>query len=150
MSRAERYAAMREQLASLLVGCPDRVARMATAAALLIDAMDEVFWAGFYLPQGDGALLVGPYQGPVACMRLPPGKGVCGAAAAARATVVVPDVHAFRGHIACSPRSRSEIVVPVLRDGALLAVLDLDSDRPGAFDADDARGLVALAAIVAC
>jgi len=143
------YATLREQLASLLEGLPDPVARMATAAALLKDSLADVTWAGFYLARPDGSLLVGPYQGPLACIVLPPGKGVCGAAARDRRTVVVEDVHAFPDHIACDPRSRSEIVVPLLRDGALVGVLDLDSDRPGAFDETDARHLEAMAALVA-
>jgi len=135
------YAELRAQLGALLDGVDDPVARMATTAALLHDSLDHVFWVGFYLPRADGSLVVGPYQGPLASVVLPPGRGVCGAAAKSRETVIVPDVHAFEGHISCSPRSRSEIVVPVMRGDELIAVLDLDSDTPAAFDEDDARGL---------
>ena len=122
---------------------------MATTAALLKDNLPAVSWAGFYLRRGDGALVVGPYQGPLACMVLPPGRGVCGAAAARRETVVVEDVHAFPGHIACDATSRSEIVVPLMKDGEVWAVLDLDSREPAAFDGTDRKHLEALAAIVA-
>lgn len=104
---------------------------------------------GFYLPLPDGSLVVGPYQGPLACIRLPAGKGVCQAAAVSRRTVIVPDVHAFPGHIACDSRSRSEIVVPVLQRERLLAVLDADSHLPDAFTAADQRGLEDVAACLA-
>ena len=121
---------------------------MATVAAVLKDRLDHVSWVGFYLPEEDGSLRVGPYQGPVASTRLPPGQGVCGAAARSRASLVVPDVTAFEGHIACDPRSRSEIVVPLLAGDRLRAILDLDSDRPAAFDETDRLGLEAVAAML--
>lgn len=138
------YALVTEQVASLLEVCPGPVAAMASAAALLNDTFDHFSWVGFYLPADDGSLVVGPYQGPLACVVLPAGKGVCGAVATSRRTVVVPDVHAFPGHIACDSRSLSEIVVPLVKDGRLLAVLDVDSHRPNAFNADDRQGLEAI------
>jgi GAF domain-containing protein len=142
--RAATYALVAEQVTSLLEGCPGPVAAMASAAALLKSTFDHYSWVGFYLPQADGSLVVGPYQGPLACVVLPAGKGVCAASAAARQTMLVPDVHAFPGHIACDTRSRSEIVVPLVTDG-LLAVLDVDSHLPDAFNADDKQGLEAIA-----
>ncbi len=147
--KAARYAEVLEQARALLDGCPGPVAGMASLAALLKERFEGFFWVGFYLPRADGALVVGPYQGPLACMLLPPGKGVCGAAARERRSIVVPDVHAFPGHIACNSASRSEIVVPVLRDGDLLAVLDVDSTEPADFSEVDRRGLEALAALLA-
>jgi GAF domain-containing protein len=149
VAKEEAYAAVRDQLAALLADCPDFVAAMATVAAVLKDNLDHVFWVGFYLPEPDGSLRVGPYQGPVAGARLPAGQGVCGAAARSRTTVVVPDVAAFEGHIACDPRSKSEIVVPVLAGERLRAVLDLDSDATAAFDEVDRRWLESIAALVA-
>jgi GAF domain-containing protein len=150
VAREEAYRKAREQLAALLPGCPDFVAAMATVAAVLKDHLDHVSWVGFYLPEEDGSLRVGPYQGPVAGTRLPAGQGVCGAAARSRTSLVVPDVAAFEGHIACDPRSRSEIVVPVLdRGDRLRAVLDLDSERPAAFDEIDRIQLEAVAAMLA-
>jgi len=141
VAKEEAYQTVRDQLAALLPGCPDFVAAMATVAAVLNDNLDHVFWVGFYLPEADGSLRVGPYQGPAASTRLPPGQGVCGAVARSRASLVVPDVAAFEGHIACDPRSRSEIVVPILVGEELRAVLDLDSDRKSAFDEIDRQWL---------
>lgn len=143
--REEAYALVADQIRSLLDGIPGATAAMASAAALLKDTFDHFSWVGFYLPLADGSLVVGPYQGPLACIRLPAGKGVCQAAAASRHTVIVPDVHAFPGHIACDSRSRSEIVVPVLQRDRLLAVLDVDSHLPDAFAAADQQGLEAVA-----
>ncbi len=142
---AGTYALVTEQMTALLEGCPGPIAAMASAAALLKDTFDHFSWVGFYLPEEDGSLTVGPYQGPLACIRLPAGKGVCGAAAASARTMVVPDVHAFPGHIACDARSRSEIVVPLVMDGRLLAVLDVDSHLPDAFGDADRKGLEAVA-----
>jgi GAF domain-containing protein len=124
------------------------MAAMATAAGLLKETFDHCSWVGFYVAEEDGSLVIGPYQGPVACMNILPGKGVCGAAAESRRTVVVPDVHAFPGHIACDPRSRSEIVVPLLAGSRLVAVLDADSHEPAAFDEADRNGLEAIARLV--
>jgi len=138
------YAALASQLAALLAGERDFIANAANTAALLYAELPAVNWVGFYRLV-DGELVLGPFQGRVACVRIPLGRGVCGTAAARRATVRVPDVHAFPGHIACDAASRSEIVVPLLKDGRLLGVLDLDSPRPGRFDAADQAGLEKLA-----
>ncbi len=119
----------------------DAIVRMATINSVLVSKFDYYFWTGFYRAEGD-RLVVGPYIGTVGCLQIPFGKGVCGTAAATRETIVVPDVNAFPGHIACDARSKSEIVVPVLDDGGrLIAVLDVDSDRPAAFDGRDREGL---------
>ncbi|HRE43815.1 MAG TPA: GAF domain-containing protein [Terricaulis sp.] len=148
--KSARYAALRAEIGAVIAGEPSRTARYATAASLLREAFpDRFFWVGFYLvdaAKGD-ELVVGPYQGTLGCLRIPFGKGVCGAAAARRQTVLVPDVHAFPGHIACDSRSNSEIVVPVFdAAGALAAVLDVDSTAFAAFDAADQAGLEAICA----
>ena len=122
----------------------DPWANAANAAALVFECVPELNWAGFYFLRG-GELVVGPFQGRVACVRIPIGSGVCGTAAARRATLVVPDVHAFPGHIACDAASNSEIVVPLVAGERLVGVLDLDSPRLNRFGADDARLLEALA-----
>ena len=143
--KAGDYARLDGELKALLAGEQDLVANAANTAALLFDALPAVNWVGFYFLKG-GELVVGPFQGKPACVRIALGRGVCGTAAAERRTVLVPDVHAFPGHIACDAASRSEVVVPLLRGGQLLGVLDLDSPRPARFDAADARGLEAIAA----
>jgi L-methionine (R)-S-oxide reductase len=129
----------------------DPWANAANAAALLFECVPDINWAGFYFLRG-GELVVGPFQGRIACVRIPLGSGVCGTAAARRATLVVPDVHAFPGHIACDAASNSEIVVPLVAGGRLVGVLDLDSTRPDRFGPDDARLLESLAArlVAAC
>jgi len=136
-----RYERIRDQLAGLFAKPADRQARMATAAALLHHKFEHYFWCGFYRLV-DGDLLVGPYQGPLACQVLARGKGVCWEAVRRGETLIVPDVRLFPGHIACDARSLSEIVVP-LRDasGAITAVLDVDSDKTGQFDEEDRIGL---------
>jgi GAF domain-containing protein len=139
------FAELQQQLAGVLQGERDGLANCANTAALIYRGLPELNWAGFYFLR-DGELVLGAFQGKVACVRIPLGRGVCGTAAARRETLVVPDVHAFPGHIACDADSRSEIVVPLLRGGTLLGVLDLDSPRPERFDQDDARGLEALVA----
>ena len=139
-----RYAEVAAEIASVLEGEPNRVARMATVAAMLAGSFEHYFWAGFYVvdPERPDELVVGPYQGTLGCLRIAFGRGVCGAAAASGQTQLVPDVHAFPGHIACDSRSLSEVVVPVFdAAGRLLAVFDVDSDRPAAFDETDARWL---------
>lgn len=145
-----RYAAVRREIAAVITGEPDTIARYATAASLLVQAFGARFlWCGFYLVDRarPGELVVGPYQGTLGCLRIPFGKGVCGTAAAARRTVLVPDVDAFPGHIHCDSRSKSEIVVCVPdRNGALAAVLDVDSADLDAFDLDDQTGLEAICA----
>lgn len=127
---------------------PDGVANMANAAALLWQYMPGLNWAGFYRLVA-GELVLGPFQGKPACIRIAIGAGVCGTAAATLATQLVDDVHAFPGHIACDADSRSELVVPVLRGGTLVAVIDLDSPKPARFDAVDAAGIEALAVLLA-
>jgi L-methionine (R)-S-oxide reductase len=148
--KSERYAALRQEIAAVITGEPNLIARYATAASLLTNAFPETyFWCGFYLVDAHkpDELIVGPYQGTLGCLRIPFGKGVCGACAAQRKTIIVPDVHAFPGHIACDSRSNSEIVTPVFdKSGALAAVLDVDSTAFNSFDEDDARGLEAICA----
>ncbi len=145
---AARYERIADQLRELYAKVADPESRMATAAAVLHAKMPHFFWTGFYRLQGED-LLVGPYQGPLACMVLERGKGVCWAAVRSGEAQLVPDVHAFAGHIACDSRSRSEVVVPV-RDaaGAVVAVLDVDSDKLDAFDPVDVEGLSAVAALI--
>ena len=133
---------------ALTAGEPDAVANMANLAALIREWVPDLNWAGFYRLLGD-ELVLGPFSGKPACIRIPLGQGVCGTAAAEQATQLVPDVHAFPGHIACDAASRSELVVPVLRDGRVIAVIDLDSPFPGRFDTDDQAGIEALAALIA-
>jgi GAF domain-containing protein len=143
-AKAERYAVLAQEVAAVLKGEPNPTARMATVAAMLAQTFDHFFWTGFYLvdPGKPEELVVGPYQGTLGCLRIAFGRGVCGMAAAQRRTLVVPDVEAFPGHIACDSRSRSEIVVPVLgADGRLLGVFDVDSTELAAFDETDAAGL---------
>jgi L-methionine (R)-S-oxide reductase len=144
--KAGDYARLAQELESLLAGERDFIANAANTAALLFNALPGVNWVGFYLLKG-GELVVGPFQGKPACVRIALGKGVCGTAAAARRTVLVPDVHAFPGHIACDEASRSEIVIPLMNAGDLLGVLDLDSPNLARFDEADRRGLERLAAI---
>jgi L-methionine (R)-S-oxide reductase len=142
--KAARYAEVAAQIAAVLEGETDRVARMATVAAMLHQAFDHFFWTGFYVvdPEKPDELVVGPYQGTLGCLRIAFGRGVCGAAAVSRRTQVVEDVHAFPGHIACDSRSLSEIVAPVLDGfGRLIAVFDVDAVELAAFDEVDARGL---------
>ena len=143
MTKEEKYAALLPAVQSLLSGDEDEIARMANLAALLHSEFG-FWWTGFYrvCDNGDGKILVlGPFQGPVACTRIRFGKGVCGTAWAEDRTVVVPDVEEFPGHIACSSESRSEIVVPVRRHGQIVAVLDIDSRELGTFDDTDAHWL---------
>ena len=140
MKKKEQYRLMERQLAALLEGESDTIAKMANVAAVLHETFG-FWWTGFYRVAGE-ELILGPFQGPVACMHIPFGKGVCGTAWARNETVVVPDVEAFPGHIACSSASRSEIVVPVHGpDGAVTAVLDIDSDRLATFDDIDKEWL---------
>ena len=143
--KATAYAELQQGLDALLAGEPDRIAGAANMAALLYWSLPDLNWVGFYLVDAEsGDLLVGPFQGKPACVRIPVGKGVCGTAAARRETVVVQDVHAFPGHIACDADSNSEIVVPIVAGDRLVGVLDLDSPRKDRFDVQDARGLEAL------
>lgn len=149
--KAARYAEVEAEILAVLDGETDRVARMATVSSMLADAFPAYFWIGFYVvdPRKGDELVIGPYQGTLGCLRIPFGRGVCGAAAATRRTQIVPDVHAFPGHIACDSRSASEIVVPVFdASGDLIAVLDVDATQKAAFDAEDARSLERLLAKV--
>jgi len=142
LPKPDAYAQLAEAVDAVLAGVDDPVAAMATVSCLVHHAFGHL-WTGFYrVVEPDRLLRVGPYQGTLGCLEIAFGKGVCGTAAAERRTVVVEDVHAFPGHIACDARSRSEIVVPVTdRSGALIAVFDVDSERPATFDDDDRRGL---------
>jgi L-methionine (R)-S-oxide reductase len=141
-AKEERYALLAAQIEAALAGEPDLTAAMTTVACLLHNGFPYYFWTGFYRRVGPTRLLVGPYQGTMGCLEIDFSRGVCGAAARARETVVVEDVHAFPGHIACDAASVSEIVVPVLdARGELVAVLDVDSTLPGAFDEVDRRWL---------
>lgn len=144
LTKAELYRQLCEAAQALTSGEPDGIANMANVAALLWQFLPELNWAGFYR-MGEGELVLGPFMGRPACIRIPLGIGVCGTAAASGRTQLVTDVHAFPGHIACDAASQSELVVPVIRGGAVIAVIDLDSPVPARFDSDDAAGLEALA-----
>jgi L-methionine (R)-S-oxide reductase len=142
----QAYAELARDLTALLSGERDLIANAANMSALIYDALPDLNWAGFYLYKS-GELVLGPFQGKPACVRIALGKGVCGTAAAERRTVLVKDVHAFPGHIACDEASRSEIVIPLMKSEGLLGVLDLDSPSLARFDEADRRGLERLAAI---
>ena len=145
------YASLADELNGLLSGEPDLIANAANTAALLFDALPAINWAGFYFlresANAASELVVGPFQGKPACVRIPLGKGVCGTAAATRKTLVVADVNAFPGHIACDAASQSEIVVPLIKADTVLGVLDIDSPQLARFDDADRRGIERLAAI---
>jgi GAF domain-containing protein len=140
LPKADSYEELTRSLAALLEGETDALANVANAVSLLAHSLDRVNWCGFYVLRGED-LVLGPFQGKPACVRIPVGKGVCGEAAARRQTIVVPDVNRFPGHIACDPASRSEIVVPILEKDLLRGVLDVDSPEPGRFDEEDRAGL---------
>jgi len=145
LSRAELYEDIGRQLRGLIEGETDRIANTANFSALLFDRLPDVNWVGFYFLNGAGdELTVGPFQGKPACVRIAVGRGVCGTAVAERRSIVVRDVHEFPGHIACDAASRSEIVVPIFKDGAILGVLDLDSPSVARFDETDRMGLETL------
>lgn len=147
MEKAQIYKDLTAQIAAVIEGETSVTARYATAACLLSEAFEDFFWTGFYVvdPLKPTELVVGPYQGTLGCLRIPFGKGVCGASALKGETVIVPDVHAFPGHIACDSRTNSEIVVPVFdKDGTLAAVLDVDSTSLETFDEVDKAGLEAI------
>ena len=145
--KPEAYRQLHDAAEALTAGETDTVANMANIAALLWDFLPEVNWTGFYRMVG-GELVLGPFMGRPACIRIPLGTGVCGTAAQDGQTQLVEDVHAFVGHIACDADTRSELVVPVVRDGEVIAVIDLDSPSPARFDADDRAGIEALAALL--
>ena len=145
-AKAELYRELNAQLAALFAGERDGLANAANAAALLWQGLPDLNWAGFYFLRG-GELVLGPFQGKVACVRIALGRGVCGTAAQKRETIVVTDVEKFPGHIACDHASRSEVVVPLVKDGKLVGVLDLDSPSLARFDRADAAGLAKTAEI---
>ncbi|KAG0952229.1 hypothetical protein G6F31_013577 [Rhizopus arrhizus] len=145
-SKPEQYAQLLEQARGLVYAESDRIANAANLSALVYHALPDLNWVGFYLYDGK-ELVVGPFQGLPACVRIPLDKGVCGAAARQRQTQLVPDVHAFAGHIACDAASRSEIVVPLVHQGELIGVWDVDSPIPDRFDEDDRQGMQALCAV---
>lgn len=145
--KSELYRDLVSAADAITSGEPDTVANMANIAALLWEYLPDVNWTGFYRML-DGELVLGPFQGKAACIRIPMGKGVCGTAASTGETQLVEDVHAFPGHIACDANSASELVVPVKRDGKVIAVIDLDSPSLNRFDADDAAGIETLAKIL--
>jgi L-methionine (R)-S-oxide reductase len=147
-SKTALYADLLAAIDAITSDEPDAIANMANVAALIWDAVPDLNWAGFYRLLGD-TLILGPFQGKAACIRIPIGKGVCGAAAESKTTQLVRDVHAFPGHIACDAASQSELVVPILFQGRLLAVLDLDSPRPARFDEEDQRGFEAICTLIA-
>lgn len=142
-SKTVGFSDLRQQLAGLLDGERDGLANCANTAALLYQVLPDLNWVGFYFLRG-AELVLGPFQGKAACVRIGLGKGVCGTAAQSRKTLLVPDVHAFPGHIACDAASRSEIVVPLIQTGCLVGVLDADSPQPNRFDSQDAEGLESL------
>ncbi|PKV14393.1 GAF domain-containing protein [Xanthomonas prunicola] len=145
-SKPEQYAQLTAQAQALVHGEPDRIANAANLAALIFNSLPSLNWAGFYFYDGR-ELVVGPFQGLPACVRIPLDKGVCGAAASTRQSQRIADVDAFPGHIACDSASRSELVIPLVKGDALIGVLDLDSPELNRFDADDQRGLEALAQV---
>lgn len=147
-SKAELYRELYGALDALTADEPDAIANMANAAALIWQYLPDLNWAGFYRLVSD-ELVLGPFQGKAACIRIPLGKGVCGTAASTRTTQRIDDVHAFPGHIACDAASASELVVPIVVDDRLIGVLDLDSPSPGRFDAEDAAGCETLMTLLA-
>ncbi len=147
--KTEFYRELAQQLEGLLHGEPNLIANAANASALMFQTMPDLNWAGFYFLDTDAELVLGPFQGKPACVRISVGRGVCGTAVKEGRSILVEDVHAFPGHIACDAASRSELVVPVRRNGRVIGVIDLDSPKPARFDLDDQAGIETLAAIFA-
>lgn len=147
MQKQAFYQSLVKQTESLIAGESNIIANMANISALLFTSLDDVNWAGFYLMDSPTELVLGPFQGNPACIRIPVGKGVCGTAAQTAQTQLIEDVHAFAGHIACDAASNSEVVIPIMKDGQVFAVLDIDSPSIGRFDIDDQQGLEALIAV---
>ena len=141
------YEALIAQADALTSGVPHRISNLANVSALIFDAMDDLNWAGFYLLEGE-TLVLGPFQGKPACIEIPVSRGVCGAAVRENRSQLVPDVHAFAGHIACDSASRSELVVPLRKGGAVIGVLDLDSPSPARFTEADRTGMERLARVL--
>jgi GAF domain-containing protein len=148
-SKTEFYRELARQLASLLESERDAIANAANTAALIFTTLPDLNWAGFYFLRDGQELVLGPFQGKPACVRIAVGRGVCGAAVTRQRSMLVEDVHAFADHIACDSASQSELVVPIIKDGRILGVIDLDSPKLARFDADDQAGIEALAAIYA-
>ena len=146
-SKNKLYAVVKEQIGAITDGIPHRIANLANISALLFQAMPDVNWVGFYLME-EGKLVLGPFQGKVACVEIEVGKGVCGTAVKEDAVQLVPDVHAFPGHIACDGASRSEIVLPIHKYGKIVGVLDIDSPLPDRFKAEDQVGLLEIIPII--
>ena len=144
MQKHDFYQSLVKQTESLIGGESNIIANMANISALLFTSLEDVNWVGFYFMDSPSELVLGPFQGNPACIRIPVGKGVCGTAAATEQTQLISDVHAFDGHIACDAASNSEIVVPIMKNGSVFAVLDIDSPSIGRFDTDDQAGLEAL------
>jgi L-methionine (R)-S-oxide reductase len=145
--KAEFYRDLVQQMSALLEGERDPIANAANTSAILFHTMPDLNWAGFYFLREGGELVLGPFQGKPACVRIGAGRGVCGAAVQRGQSVLVEDVHAFPGHITCDTASRSELVVPLFRDGRVIGVIDLDSPVVGRFDADDQKGVEQVAAL---
>lgn len=145
-SKRDLYDTLAQQLSALLEGESDAIANAANMSALLYQLLPDLNWAGFYFMRGP-ELVLGPFQGKTACVRIAVGRGVCGAAVERKASIVVPDVHAFPGHIACDSASRAELVVPLIKNGSVIGVLDLDSPHPNRFDEEDREGCERLARI---
>lgn len=145
--KSDQYNQLAAQMSSLLAGERDLIANAANFSALIYHALPDLNWAGFYFAK-DGELVLGPFQGQPACVRIKIGQGVCGTGAAKCETIIVPNVHQFPGHIACDSASNSEIVVPLMKAGSMIGVLDLDSPKPGRFDQEDAAGLEQLVRIL--
>lgn len=141
------YDALIAQAEALISGVPHRIANLANVSALIFDTLADLNWAGFYLLEGE-TLVLGPFQGRPACIEIPVSRGVCGAAVRENRSQLVPDVHVFAGHIACDSASRSELVVPLKRDGAVFGVLDLDSPSPARFTEADREGMERLARVI--
>lgn len=141
------YTEMNKQLRAMIEGVPHFIANLANASALLYNTLENINWAGFYLMEG-GQLVLGPFQGKPACIEIPVGKGVCGTAVQQERTILVEDVHAFPGHIACDSASASEIVIPIRMGGAIFGVLDIDSPQKGRFTEEDRAGLEAFVAVL--
>ncbi|MGG3450743.1 GAF domain-containing protein [Domibacillus aminovorans] len=146
-TKQEQYALVTKQLEALLAGEPNKIANLSNASALLGQFLDRINWVGFYLYDGH-ELILGPFQGLPACVRIPLGKGVCGTAAFEQKTIRVADVNEFPGHIACDAASRSEIVVPLVKDGELIGVLDIDSPEVNRFEEEDEIGLTHFANVL--
>jgi L-methionine (R)-S-oxide reductase len=147
VSKADMYREIAQQLEGLLAGESDTIANAANTSALLFQSLPDLNWAGFYFLRAGGELVLGPFQGKPACVRIAAGRGVCGAAVVRRQSVRVVDVNEFPGHIACDADSRAELVVPLMRQGDIIGVLDLDSPHVGRFDAEDQAGIEHVAAI---